>query len=162
MSEDVRKNAITIADVAATAKVSRTTVSQAFNGKGQVNIGTQKRIQEITEQLGYRPNRYAQALRSGGNKTIALISTIPAAISRGVSKLGFMIEIATVAASYAMEHGLFVLLISSLDAKNTDFNHLNIIAIDLLIEQLHNPTLAPQVQHISPPEIIQRAPSLQS
>lgn len=132
MSEDVKKNAITIADVAATAKVSRTTVSHALNGKGQVNSETQKRIQAIAEQLGYRPNRYAQALRSGGNKTIALISSIPAAISGGVSKLGFMMEIATVAASYAMEHGLFVLLVPSLDTKNTDLNHLNIDGAILL------------------------------
>ncbi len=132
MSNDVKKNAVTIAEVAKKAKVSKTTVSHALSGKGQVNLETRLKIKEIAEQLGYRPNRYAQALRTGGSKTIALISTVPSAISGGVSKLGFMMEVATVAASYAMEHGLFVLLIPSLDEKTTDLNHLNIDAAILL------------------------------
>ncbi len=150
MQSNVNKKTITISDVALAAQVSRTTVSHALNGKGEVNPDTRKKIQEIAEQLGYRPNRFAKALRSGGTKTIALISTIPSAISGGASKLGFMMEVANVAAIYALEHDLYILLVPFIDHNNFDGNLMNVDGVILLEPCLNDPIVKKLVQYKIP------------
>ncbi|ENX15462.1 hypothetical protein F895_02008 [Acinetobacter sp. CIP 64.2] len=150
MQRDNNKKNITISDVALAAKVSRTTVSHALNGKGEVNSETRKKIQDIAEQLGYRPNRFATALRNGGTRTIALISTIPSAISGGASKLGFMMEVANVAASYALEHDLYVLLVPFMDHNNFDVNRMNVDGVILLEPCLNDPIVKKLMQYKIP------------
>src|SRR5215467_11616658 len=46
---------ITIADVAARAGVSKTTVSRLLNGKGALNVTTVSRVRRVIEELGYVP-----------------------------------------------------------------------------------------------------------
>ncbi|MEG0448119.1 MAG: LacI family DNA-binding transcriptional regulator, partial [Comamonas sp.] len=92
---------ITISDVARQAGVSRTTVSHALNGRGQVDPATRLKVEEAARALGYRPNRHAQRLRTGGANMIALMSSMPATVSGGPSRLGFFMEVAAVAASSA-------------------------------------------------------------
>lgn len=53
---------ITIADVARTAKVSRTLVSFVLNGRKDVAPATRVRILKAIEELGYRPNAVARNL----------------------------------------------------------------------------------------------------
>src|ERR1700750_224260 len=53
-----------IADVAALAGVSESTVSQALNGNRPVSAKTHAKVQAAIDQLGYRPNRLAAGLRS--------------------------------------------------------------------------------------------------
>lgn len=55
----------TLKDVAALAKVSRATAARALNSYGYVGSETAEKVQKAAEQLGYRGNRLAQALRSG-------------------------------------------------------------------------------------------------
>ncbi|MCM2474449.1 LacI family transcriptional regulator [Rhizobium sp. CG5] len=55
----------TLKDVAALAKVSRATAARALNSYGYVGDGTAEKVLKAAEQLGYRGNRLAQALRSG-------------------------------------------------------------------------------------------------
>lgn len=62
----------TIRDVAAAAGVSVTTVSDTVNGKGRVDPTTQARVMKAVSEVGWRPRRSAQSLRSGRNDTIAL------------------------------------------------------------------------------------------
>ena len=57
----------TIADVAAQAGVSRSTVSYALSNKRPISDETRQRIQQAIEELGFRPNSVAQRLASGGN-----------------------------------------------------------------------------------------------
>jgi LacI family transcriptional regulator len=47
---------ITIADVAARAKVSKTTVSRVLNGKGELDESTAARVRAVIEELGYVPS----------------------------------------------------------------------------------------------------------
>lgn len=51
-----------IKDVAKIAGVSITTVSRALNGYSDINEDTRKRILEIANKLGYRPNAAARSL----------------------------------------------------------------------------------------------------
>jgi LacI family transcriptional regulator len=53
---------VTIVDIAKAAGVSRQTVTRALNGLGDVSPETRERVQRISEELGYRPNRYARSL----------------------------------------------------------------------------------------------------
>lgn len=55
----------TLKDVAALAKVSRATAARALNSYGYVGGDTAEKVLKAAEQLGYRGNRLAQALRSG-------------------------------------------------------------------------------------------------
>jgi LacI family transcriptional regulator len=64
-------------DVAKLAGVSRATVSLVLNGQadGKVVISeeTRLRVRQAIDELGYEPDHRAQALRSGGTKTIGMI-----------------------------------------------------------------------------------------
>lgn len=63
-----------IADVAAEAGVSTTTVSHVFSGRRPVAPDTRRRVTEAARRLGYQPSSIAQALRSGRSRTVALIT----------------------------------------------------------------------------------------
>ena len=93
-----------------------TTVSHALNGRGFVDPATRERVKETARILGYRPNRHAQKLRGGGAHTIVLLSSMPFGVSAGPSRLGFLMEIAAVAATAALTHGLALVLAPPLEA----------------------------------------------
>lgn len=63
----------TIADVARTAGVDKSTVSRALNGTGRVSEDTRQRIVAAVELLGYRPSRLAQGFRTGATGTLGLL-----------------------------------------------------------------------------------------
>ena len=60
-------------EVAALAGVSTATVSYVLSGKRAVSAATARRVHAAIEELGYRPNRSAAALRSGRSSTIVLL-----------------------------------------------------------------------------------------
>ncbi|MFH8624403.1 LacI family DNA-binding transcriptional regulator [Streptomyces vietnamensis] len=101
----------TIADVARTAGVSRTTVSHALNGLGKVDPRTRERIKQVAAELGYRPNLRAQRLRRGEARAIALASSMPFAVAGGPSRLGFYMEVAAAAAESALLHDYALVLV---------------------------------------------------
>jgi len=65
--------AVTIKDVAKAAGVSFTTVSLAFQESSRISDKQRKNILSIAKDLGYTPNRQAQALRTGKTRTIGVI-----------------------------------------------------------------------------------------
>ena len=67
------RRGITIADVAARAGVSPTTVSHALSGRRQVSAATRAKVQRAIDELGYRPSAIAQSLRTKRTQMIALI-----------------------------------------------------------------------------------------
>src|SRR5271154_1354586 len=69
-----------IGEIAQRAGVSRSTVSYALSGKRTVSADTRRRIQEVIDELGYRPNAAARALKEGRSRTIGLV--IPPAARR--------------------------------------------------------------------------------
>jgi LacI family transcriptional regulator, galactose operon repressor len=64
---------VTIAQVAAHAGVSPTTVSHVLSGKRLVNAATRDRVEQAVHQLGYRPNIVARNLRTRRTQVIAVI-----------------------------------------------------------------------------------------
>jgi DNA-binding LacI/PurR family transcriptional regulator len=69
---------VSIKDVARAASVSVTTVSHALNDKGRLNPLTRRRVQEVADRLGYRPNPAARSLVSGSTRLIAAVPSLPA------------------------------------------------------------------------------------
>ncbi len=70
---NVRPSAVTIADVANAAGVSRATVSRVMNGRRTVDPAITARVQEAAIELNYRPSNVARSLSIGRTTTVALV-----------------------------------------------------------------------------------------
>ena len=68
-----RNSRTTIAEVAALAGVSRTTVSHVLSGNRPVAAITRERVERTIDELGFRPNGLARSLRTRRSETIALV-----------------------------------------------------------------------------------------
>ncbi|UCZ52850.1 LacI family transcriptional regulator [Bacillus shivajii] len=64
---------ITIKDIAKRANVSITTVSRVINNQDGIGSDTRRKILEIIEEVGYRPNSIARSMVTKQTKTIGLI-----------------------------------------------------------------------------------------
>ena len=63
----------TLADVARRAGVSIATASYVVNRRGGVGDATRAHVLEVAEELGFRPNRVASALRTGESRVLGLV-----------------------------------------------------------------------------------------
>ena len=77
MTDSFRTKRVTQRDVARLAGVSQTTVSLVLSGASSASIPaeTWERVQKAMQELGYRPNRFAQALKT--NRTMTLACVVP-------------------------------------------------------------------------------------
>ena len=64
--------AVTIADVARRAGVSRSTVSYVLSGARSISPQTRRRVEQAIEDLQFRPHAGARSIRSGRNGVIAM------------------------------------------------------------------------------------------
>ncbi len=64
---------ITIKEVAELAKVSQATVSRAINNHPTVKEANRQKVYAAIEQLGYKPNAFAQALASSRSNSIGML-----------------------------------------------------------------------------------------
>jgi len=64
---------ITIADVAARAMVSKTTVSRVLNGKGELDESTAARVRAVIDELGYVPSARAVGLARGRTRVVGML-----------------------------------------------------------------------------------------
>ncbi|MFC7535099.1 LacI family DNA-binding transcriptional regulator [Actinoplanes sp. GCM10030250] len=86
-----------IGEIARRAGVSRSTVSYALSGKRTVSEETRRRIQAVIDELDYRPNAAARALKEGRTRTVGLV--IPPASARLTDmQLGFVASVVEAAA----------------------------------------------------------------
>ncbi len=86
-----------IGEIARRAGVSRSTVSYALSGRRTVSPETRKRIAQVIEEVGYRPNAAARALKEGRTRTVGLV--IPPASQRLTDmQLGFVASVVEAAA----------------------------------------------------------------
>ena len=69
-----KKSKATIYDVANKAGVSRQTVSRVLNDRQDVSTETRLRIQNIIEELGYRPNAIAQSLGRQKSNVLGVVT----------------------------------------------------------------------------------------
>lgn len=86
---------VTIYDVAREANVSMATVSRVVNGNPNVKPATRKKVLEVIERLGYRPNAVARGLASKKTTTVGVIipdisSTFFAELARGIEDIATM------------------------------------------------------------------------
>jgi len=70
---DTPRGAVTIEEVAATAGVSRSTVSRVVNGSSAVSPAALAAVQRAIAELNYVPNRAARSLASRATMAIALV-----------------------------------------------------------------------------------------
>ncbi len=116
------KKRVTIGDVAAAAGVSKQTVSRAINNKGEISEKTKRRVMEVVRELGYRPNRLAQAMNSQQTRMVGLIVS-------DITNL-FFPEVARGAQDAAMLQDYTILIV------NTDENPLQEMRmLELMAEQ---------------------------
>jgi DNA-binding LacI/PurR family transcriptional regulator len=94
---------VSIRDVAREAGVSVTTVSHALNGKGRLNVDTRRRVREVADRLGYRPNPAARSLVSGRTGLIAAVPSLPRSMSFGLTDFGFFSELIAAATGVAAD-----------------------------------------------------------
>ncbi|MDQ0272146.1 catabolite control protein A [Cytobacillus purgationiresistens] len=86
---------ITIYDVAREANVSMATVSRVVNGNPNVKPTTRKKVLEVIDKLGYRPNAVARGLASKKTTTVGVIipdisNTLFAELARGIEDIATM------------------------------------------------------------------------
>lgn len=86
---------VTIYDVAREANVSMATVSRVVNGNPNVKPSTRKKVLEVIERLGYRPNAVARGLASKKTTTVGVIipdisSIFFAEMARGIEDIATM------------------------------------------------------------------------
>lgn len=86
---------VTIYDVAREASVSMATVSRVVNGNPNVKPATRKRVLEVIDRLGYRPNAVARGLASKRTTTVGVIipdisNNIYAELVRGIEDIATM------------------------------------------------------------------------
>jgi DNA-binding LacI/PurR family transcriptional regulator len=88
---------VNIGEIARRSGVARSTVSYALSGKRPVSEETRRRIQAVIDELGYRPNAAARALKEGRTHSIGLV--IPPASRRLTDmQLGFVASVVDAAA----------------------------------------------------------------
>ena len=66
-------NQMTIYDISKKAGVSIATVSRVLNGSTNVKPRTKKKVMDIIEQYGYKPNAFARGLGLNSMKTIGIL-----------------------------------------------------------------------------------------
>ena len=65
---------ITVKEIAKMCNVSPSTVSNILNGKSNMTEETKRRVLEVVEKTGYRPNFFAQGMRRQNNRCICIIA----------------------------------------------------------------------------------------
>lgn len=114
------KKATTLKDVARAAGVSTAAISYALNGGGTLSAENRKYLQDFAKEMGYRPNRSAQAVRTGVSKSLGLI--VPDLRNPYFPELAQSIEKA------ARERGYFVVLIDTQNSEGGEAESLQFLA----------------------------------
>ncbi|MCA2211714.1 LacI family DNA-binding transcriptional regulator [Jidongwangia harbinensis] len=86
-----------IGEIARRAGVSRSTVSYALSGRRSVSAATKQRIQAVIDEVGYRPNAAARALKEGRTRTLGLVVP-PASLRLTDTQLEFVASVVEAAA----------------------------------------------------------------
>lgn len=126
----------TLADVAAHAGVSLTTVSRVLNNRGYLSQATKDKVAAAINALGYRPNQVARALHGSATQTIGLIVPTVA--------LPFFGEIAAEVENALAEHDYRTLICNSLGRADRERSYLDLLVghrVDGIISGAHNEDL---------------------
>lgn len=116
---------VSIADVAARAGVSPTTVSHTLSGNRQVSDQTRERVIAAMAELGYSPRRSAQNLALGVTRIIALI--VPdigngffAELAKGVEQTAILSGYNVVLCTTGFDHAREMLYLEMIKSRAVD------------------------------------------
>lgn len=126
----------TIADVAALAGVSPTTVSRVLNNRGYLSQATKDGVAQAMAELHYRPNEVARALLGQRTRTVGVILPTVA--------LPFFGEVAVSLEHALAERGYRTLLCNSLGRSEIERDYLLQLEsnrVDGLISGAHNDSI---------------------
>ncbi len=101
----IRQHRISLKDLAARLGVSIATVSRALRNSHEVSDELRERVQKLAKELNYRPNPFAQSLRSEAPKVIGVV--VPNLVAHYYSAVLDGIE------DYASQEGYSVIAINS-------------------------------------------------
>ncbi|MBS0372999.1 MAG: LacI family DNA-binding transcriptional regulator [Proteobacteria bacterium] len=139
----------TVKDIAAAVGVSVATVSNVLNGRPNVGREIRARVLEVAEQLGYRPNRAAQAMRTGRTRAIGLV--LPDLTNP------FFPELAQAVENTARAAGLLVCLVDSqgrVEAEADGFSLLMQHAVDGILWCPVGPRPPPILRGLQKPVVL--------
>jgi len=105
-----------IRDVARAAGVSITTVSHALNQKTGVSEDTRKRVREIADELGYRPDPRGRQLASGRTGLVALTVSMPDGVHALIEEFAHNANLIDAATSTAIARGLALVIVPAGEA----------------------------------------------
>ena len=108
-------------DVARLAGVSTATVSYVLNGTRPISDDVSERVRRAATELGYRPNRIAQALRTGSSRTLGLI--VPDLSNPWFAEVVRELTLA------AQKQGYFVLVADAVDSAEQERELLDNVAM---------------------------------
>jgi LacI family transcriptional regulator len=104
----------TMSDVARLAGVGTMTVSRVLNGSANVSAGATQRVRTAIDQLNYRPNELARALRGQRSRSIGLI--LPYLYDP------FFAMCAHAVSTVAKQHGYSVIMTTSNENPDTEYD----------------------------------------
>lgn len=116
----MHKKASTIYDVARQAGVSVSTVSRVLNGRQSVDPGLRARVQQVMQELRFRPNRLAQNLYHHRSNLLGCV--LPDITSPYFAQLFLELE------TYAFERGYTVFLGNTASDINLERTYLHTLA----------------------------------
>jgi len=139
----------TVKDIAATVGVSVATVSNVFNGRPNVSRATRQKVLRVAKQMKYRPNRAAQAMRTGRTRAIGLV--LPDLTNP------FFPELAQAVENTARRRGLLVCLVDSQSSPQGEADGFALLmqhAVDGIIWCPLGPRLPAQLKHLTRPVVL--------
>ncbi|WP_309064930.1 LacI family DNA-binding transcriptional regulator [Microbacterium sp.] len=124
--------AVTLQDIADRLGVSRSTASFAITGRGRVSAEMRRRVLEVADELGYRPNTVARNLR--GARTGMLALRLPP----HSTSMAYYMEAAFGAVEEAAQAGVIVFLLTT-DPEVDSLDRLPADAVIILDPALDDP-----------------------
>lgn len=87
---------------------------------------------DVTKVLGYQPGRLMQSRYGEASRMVALMSSMPYAVAGGPSRLGFMMEVASVAAGCSLEQGMAMVLVPPLESGQRSLDFMSVDGVVLI------------------------------
>ncbi|PWJ35002.1 LacI family DNA-binding transcriptional regulator [Sediminitomix flava] len=162
----MKKNNVTIKDIAKALNVTPSTVSRALNGGGKISDKTKQSVFKLAKEWGYQPNLIAKNLQRKSSKTIGVIipefnhnffSTMLHGIEYRARALGYQLMISSSGRKYDIEKKISQELANSkvdglliaLSQDTEDYSFLNeivesgipIVLLDRICEDLDTSTV---------------------
>jgi DNA-binding LacI/PurR family transcriptional regulator len=113
-----RRQRVQMADLARLAGVSTSTVSRALNDSPLVGPETTRRIRELAKSLNYTINEGAKNLRTGNNRTVAVVIPFDAQTRQSLSDPFFLALLGCLADTLT-ERG-YDMLVTRVDAEHLE------------------------------------------